>query len=106
MPGNVSSGADSNIYALCPACNALPENNMDKFCRQCGYQFTIACRNCREKIRPYDRFCPSCGAHRLVIFDQIKRYLHVHSSQAALALAIILGTAWLALRYALRNKLR
>ncbi|KJH49552.1 hypothetical protein DICVIV_04283 [Dictyocaulus viviparus] len=106
MSMNLPSESDSNTFSRCIACNAIPLNRKDKFCRRCGYRFVLACRSCQADIRPYDRFCPTCGTRRLIIFDQIKYYLSTNSPYVVFATAIVLAGAWLALRYSLRHKLK
>ncbi|EYC40584.1 hypothetical protein Y032_0605g568 [Ancylostoma ceylanicum] len=55
---------------------------------------------------PFDRYCASCGARRLIIFDQLRQYLYIRSPYVVIGLSVVLGAAWLGLRYALRDKLK
>ncbi len=46
----------------CPKC--LTENqNMRKFCRECGTKLLLVCPDCRFENAPEDKFCGECGYH-------------------------------------------
>ncbi|EYC40583.1 hypothetical protein Y032_0605g568 [Ancylostoma ceylanicum] len=70
----------------------------------CGNESTVHIVN--SKCPPFDRYCASCGARRLIIFDQLRQYLYIRSPYVVIGLSVVLGAAWLGLRYALRDKLK
>ncbi|ETN68444.1 hypothetical protein RB195_007146 [Necator americanus] len=106
MSGKVSSASESSAISACPVCQAVPADKSDQFCRRCGCRLNLSCRYCSANIRPFDRYCASCGGRRLIIFDQLKQYLYIRSPFVIIGLSVALGGAWLALRYALREKLK
>ncbi|XGW20195.1 hypothetical protein V3C99_003759 [Haemonchus contortus] len=108
MSGKLATASDPPLTTECPVCHAKPPTPTDQFCRRCGCRLHLVCRHCQAQIKPLDRYCASCGARRLIIFDQIRQGAYNHSPFFALGTAIvlgsILGSAWLALRYVLENR--
>ncbi|WKX90820.1 hypothetical protein Q1695_009572 [Nippostrongylus brasiliensis] len=106
MSGKVTSASDPEGSShRCIVCRAVPTSTTDQFCRRCGCRLNLSCKYCNAILKPLDRFCPSCGTRRLIIFDQLRQAFYLYSPYVALGTAVVLGSAWLALRYALRDKL-
>ncbi|GEM_PF-4339542 len=51
--------APLRAMAVCAACGKKAGNGA--FCTECGAQLNIVCSNCKKKLVPGARFCPSCG---------------------------------------------
>ncbi|CAJ0594441.1 unnamed protein product [Cylicocyclus nassatus] len=99
------SESTSPVAPICPVCSAVPPDPTDQFCRRCGCQLKLTCAHCNGKIRPFDRYCASCGARRLIIFDQIRQYMYFRSPFFIVGLSVAMAGAWMGLRYILKGRL-
>ncbi|CAD6186211.1 unnamed protein product [Caenorhabditis auriculariae] len=71
----ISSSTTPGTIIPCYACSAIPPHATDTFCRSCGVQLSLECSSCHNRLRPLDRYCPSCGRGRLVLVERIRRFM-------------------------------
>ncbi|RCN36535.1 hypothetical protein ANCCAN_17578 [Ancylostoma caninum] len=104
MSGKVSSAADSHIASLCPVCQAVPMDKTDQFCRRCGCRLSLSCRYCNANIRLIH------FPLQIAFFNSssilLQQDLYIRSPYVVIGLSVVLGAAWLGLRYALKDKLK